>query len=71
MMWVEWVEPFSKWTDSDAVYMRVSAETATKFMQRTHGIEDPDQALAEFVVVNWATLREDGSDPRPEQVQHV
>lgn len=65
MMWVEWVEPY---VDSDPVYMRVSAQTAVKFMQKAYPGIDPEHALDEFVIVNWATLREEpkSGDTKPE-----
>ena len=62
MIWVEWVVLFSKYSGSDAVYMRVSKETAIKFMQAVHPDLSPERALEEFIVVNWASLREDKSD---------
>lgn len=60
MTWIEWVEPFE---DNDPVYMRVSRETAIKRQVRlgkTLGkpyLSEKD-ALDDFIVVNWASIRE-------------
>jgi hypothetical protein len=62
--WVEWVEPFSVYSGGDPVYMRVEDKTAIKAQKgllAQKGFYDvPDkQALDEFVVVYWATIREE------------
>jgi hypothetical protein len=65
--WVEWVEPF---VDGEPVYCKVTKETAIKFMQVAHPNIDPERALDEFVVVNWATIREEEIDPKHSEVQN-
>jgi len=56
MIWVEWVEPY---VDSDPVYMRVSKDTAIKAQRRCHLYDSDEQAFDDFMVVNWATTREE------------
>ena len=56
--WVEWVEPFGD--SSDPVYMRVSKETAIAHIKRVYPPNTNDKkALDEFILVHWATLREE------------
>lgn len=51
MKWIEWVEPFF---GSEAVYCRVTAETAIHSMQKRYPELSDDDALYEFIVVHWA-----------------
>jgi hypothetical protein len=58
--WVEWVEPFSEFTGSDEVVMRIRAETAIKIMQHLHPehYKNGEHALDDFIACHWATLKE-------------
>lgn len=58
-LWVEWVEPFSEHTGSDAVYMKIRATTAITLMKAFHEYTDDFDALMDFVAVHWASLREE------------
>jgi len=52
--WVEWIEPFGD--TNGHVYMRVTKQQAIAAMKKAHpGLTD-EQALDEFIVVNWASL---------------
>ena len=59
--WVEWIEPFGP--NNEPVYMSVPATTAIAVMQdvakRRGGMYSSDEAaLEDFIVVNWATIKE-------------
>lgn len=56
MKWVEWIEPFG--VHDEPVYMRVEAKVAAAKMQQVHPELTEEQALDEFIVVNWATVKE-------------
>lgn len=59
-VWVEWVEPFSRFTGSDEVYIKIRATTAIKMMKEMHKLtsyKDDFEALMDFVVVHWASLK--------------
>ena len=57
--WIEWVEPF---IGSDAVYMRVSPETAIKKARHVANLSggyytSDDEALEDFIAVHWAVRK--------------
>jgi hypothetical protein len=54
--WVQWIEPFSKHTGSDAVYLRIRGDTAIKQMRAVHAYKSDEDAFMDFVVVNWAEI---------------
>lgn len=54
--WVEWSEPFGK--NNAPVLMRVRRSVAIARMKEVHPELSDEQALDEFIVVNWATLLE-------------
>jgi hypothetical protein len=56
--WIEWVEPFGP--NNEPVYMRVSESTAIAAIKavaakRGHVYADDNDALEDFIAVNWAT----------------
>ena len=53
MEWIEWIEPFGP--NNEPVYMRVTPETAIAVMKKAHPELTDEQALDEFIVVNWAS----------------
>jgi hypothetical protein len=53
MKWIEWVEPYDE--SNDPVYLRIAATTAIAAMKRMHPYASDQDALEEFIVVNWAT----------------
>ena len=59
--WVEWIEPFGP--NNEPVYMSCPASTAIAVQKegarKTKGFqyETDMEALADFVAVNWATLK--------------
>lgn len=60
MTYVEWVEPY---VDSDVVVMRIEVGTAIKQARKVaalRGYTYPNDkaALDDFIVVNWAYLKE-------------
>jgi hypothetical protein len=57
--WVEWVEPFSEATGSDPVYIKIRGTTAVTLMKSMHSYTNDEDALMDFVVVNWAIVTEE------------
>ena len=58
--WIEWIEPFGP--NNEPVYMRVTEQTAIAVMKKAHPELTDEQALDEFIVVNWAAR---ASSPAP------
>lgn len=50
--WIEWVEPYGP--NSEPVYMRVSVKTAVSYQRMKYLYDTDDEALADFMAVNWA-----------------
>lgn len=50
--WIEWVEPFGP--NFEPVYKRATTETVIAFMKEYHPELTDEEALYEFMVVNWA-----------------
>ena len=60
-VWVEWIEPFGP--NNEPVYLSVPATTAIAVMKHVHGYTSNEEALEEFIVVNWATITERKDEP--------
>jgi hypothetical protein len=67
MKWVEWIEPFG--VNNEPVYMRVLPEVAIAVQKkcveqsnlknnRQFSYSSDEQALDDFMVVNWAMFKE-------------
>lgn len=54
--WVEWCEPFGP--NNEPVYMHTKQSVVIAKMKQAHPELTDEQALDEFLVVNWATLLE-------------
>lgn len=52
--WVEWVDPYDKSFVAVLCYMR--AEEAIKAQRKLHNYESDEEALADFVTVNWGRV---------------
>ncbi len=61
--WIEWIEPFGP--DNEPVYMRVTPETAIDVIKKAHPELTDDQALDEFIVVNWASKVTESAGVQP------
>jgi deoxyribodipyrimidine photolyase len=56
---VEWVEPFM---DGHAVTLSVTEEAAVAMQRELHEYESAAEALDDFVVVNWATIKTENTE---------
>jgi hypothetical protein len=54
--YVEWIEP--KGEGSYVLHCRMKAEDVSAYVRESHPELTPEQALDEYTVVHWATLKE-------------
>jgi hypothetical protein len=58
LVWIEWIEPF---IDDEAVYCRVTKETAIKYQKKvalshSYTYKSDKDALEDFLTIHWANI---------------